>query len=68
VDESVKAVKLDGIEPNQENVKKGIYKVYRPLNIMTKGEPDGVVKEYIDYILSPEGQKIVKDKGFLPVK
>ncbi len=67
VDKSVKAIKLDGIEPNQENVKKGIYTVYRPLNLMTKGEPDGVVKEYIDYILSPDGQKIVKDKGFLPV-
>jgi len=68
VDESVKAIKLDGIEPNQENVKKGIYSVYRPLNLMTKGEPDGLVKEYIDYVLSPNGQKIVKDKGFLPVK
>ena len=68
VDESVKSIKLDGIEPNQENVKKGIYSVYRPLNLMTKGEPDGLVKEYIDYVLSPNGQKIVKDKAFLPVK
>ncbi len=68
VDKSVKAIKLDGIEPSQENVKKGIYTVYRPLNLITNGEPDGIVKEYINYILSPDGQKIVKDKGFLPVR
>ena len=68
VDESVKAIKLDGIAPTQENVKKGVYKVYRPLNLITNGEPKGVVKEFIDFVLSDEGQEIVKKKGFLPVK
>ena len=68
VDESVKAIKLDGIAPTQENVKKGVYKVYRPLNLITNGEPKGVVKEFIDFVLSDEGQEIVKKKGFLPAK
>jgi len=47
---------------------KGIYKVYRPLNLITNGEPKGVVKEFIDFVLSDEGQKIVDQEGFIPVK
>ncbi len=68
IDNSVKPVKLNGIEPTQENVQKEIYKVYRPLNMITNGEPEGMVKKYIDFILSPEGQKIVQQEGFIPVK
>jgi phosphate transport system substrate-binding protein len=68
IDESVKPVDFDGIAPTQENVKKGVYPIYRPLNLMTKGKPEGMVKEYIDYVLSPQGQEIVQKEGFIPVK
>ncbi len=68
IDNSVKPVKLDGVEPTQENVQKGIYKVYRPLNMITNGKPEGMVKKYIDFVLSPEGQKIVQQEGFIPAK
>ncbi|NPA62244.1 MAG: phosphate ABC transporter substrate-binding protein [Methanococci archaeon] len=68
IDKSVKPVKLDGVAPTQENVKKGIYKIYRPLNLITNGEPKGVAKEFIDFVLSDKGQEIVKEKGFISVK
>jgi len=67
IDESVKPVALDGVNPTKENIKKGDYKVYRPLILITNGEPEPTVKEYINYILSPEGQKIVESKGFLSI-
>jgi len=68
VDNSVKAVKFDGIEPTEENVKNGKYKISRTLWLITKGEPSELEKAFIDYILSEEGQKIVKEKGYLPIK
>lgn len=67
VDDSVKTVNFNGVEPTQENVKEGLYKIYRPLNLLTKGEPDENVKKFIEYILRSEGQEIVKNDGFLPV-
>jgi len=67
VDDSVKTVNFNGVEPTQENVKEGLYKIYRPLNLLTKGEPDENVKKFIEYILSSNGQEIVKNDGFLPV-
>ena len=56
------------IEPMMENVKNGKYPISRPLLMYTKGEPQGVVKAFIDFILSPEGQEIVKKIDFVPVK
>jgi len=56
VDKSVKAVKLDGVEPTQENAKSGKYPVVRQLCMNTKGEPQPLVKAFIEFILSPAGQ------------
>lgn len=56
---TVKAVKVDGVEGNVENIKNGTYKVARPFNIATKGDPTGLAKDFIDYIFSSEGQAIV---------
>lgn len=61
LNDSIKALKIDGVEPTSENVKSGDYKVARPFNIATKGEPTGLAKDFIDYILSAEGQVVVSE-------
>ncbi len=60
-DKVVKALQIDGAEATAENVKNGTYKVSRPFNIATKGEPTGVAKDFINYILSADGQKVVSE-------
>lgn len=59
--DQVKAVKVDGAEASAENVKAGSYKVSRPFNIATKGEPTGVAKDFINFILSADGQAVVSE-------
>lgn len=56
------------VEPKIENVKSGKYPISRPLLMYTKGEPQGAVKEFIDFSLSPEGQEIVVKTDFVSVK
>ena len=56
------------IEPTVENVRSGKYPISRPLLMYTKGEPQGTVKEFIDFALSPQGQEIVIKTDFVPVK
>ncbi len=56
------------VNPTIENVKNGSYPVSRPLLLYTNCEPGGVIKEFIDFVLSPEGQEIVKKIDFVPVK
>ncbi len=58
---NVKALQIDGAEATAENVKNGTYKVSRPFNIATKGEPTGVAKDFINYILSADGQAVVSE-------
>ena len=60
----VKAVKIDGAEATEENIKNGTYKVFRPFNIATKGEISDIAQDFINYILSEEGQKVVSDNGY----
>jgi len=67
VNEEVKGVKYEGTEPTVDNIKAGNYKVSRPFLYLTKGEPQGVAKDYIDFVLSPEGQEIVA-KEYITVK
>ncbi|MFF8604595.1 phosphate ABC transporter substrate-binding protein [Streptomyces sp. NPDC015346] len=59
------AVKLDGIAPTPENVASNTYPMTRPLFMITDGEPQGTAKTFIDYILSPEGQKLLPAHGYL---
>jgi phosphate transport system substrate-binding protein len=59
LNDTVKAVSVDGAAASTENVKNGSYKVSRPFIIATKGEAAGVAKDFIDYILSAEGQAVV---------
>lgn len=67
IDKSVAPVALDGVVPTLDNVKQGKYKVARGLYSNTKGDPRGLAKKFIDYLYSAEGQKIVAEKGFIPV-
>jgi len=67
VNKAVKALKIDGVEPSKETVLNGSYRIARPFLYLTKGKPTGLVKAYIDFVLSPEGQKIV-EQDFIPVK
>lgn len=64
--DSVKALKIDDVEATAQNVKDGSYKVARPFVIATKGEADGIKKDFIDFILSKEGQEIVA-KSYIAV-
>lgn len=57
-----------GVAPTVENANNGSYPITRPLQIYVIGEPKGAIKDYLDWILSPEGQKIVLDLGYVPVK
>lgn len=68
LDESVKALKIDGAEATAENIKAGTYKVSRPFNIATKkGLDNEVAKDFITFILSEEGQAVVADNGYIPL-
>ncbi len=68
IDESVAPVALDGVTPTLDTVKNGSYKVARGLYSSTKGNPSGLTRKLIDYLLSPEGQKLVASKGFIGVQ
>lgn len=68
LDNAVTAVILDGVAPTLANVKSGKFPVSRGLYSNTKGEPTGITKKFIDFMLTDEGQKIVEANGFIPVK
>jgi len=68
IDSTVAPVTLDGVVPTLDTVKTGTYKIARGLYSNTKGDPTGLTKDFIDYLYTPEGQKIIASKGFIPVK
>ena len=68
VNDTVKALKIDDIEATVENVKAGTYKIVRPFNIITNGELDKldeVSADFVNYILSADGQKVIEDNGYI---
>ena len=67
LNDSVKAVKIDGVEATAENIKSGEYKVSRPFNIATNGEVSDVAQDFIDYILSTEGQAVIEENGYISI-
>ena len=64
----VKVVPIDGASPSKESVLGKSYPYARPTFFYTNGEPSGVVKEFIDFIVGADGQKIVEQVGFVPIK
>lgn len=68
LDDSVKAVQIDGVAPSVETVKDGSYTIQRPFNVVTgKEELSKVAQDYLDFILSEDGQKVIEDDGYVPV-
>ncbi len=67
VNDRVKALKIDGVEANVENIKKRRYHFVRPFLFVFKTQPQGMAKNFLDYILSPEGQKLLVQEGLVSV-
>ena len=67
LDDTVKGVKIDGVEPTAENIENGSYTVSRPFNVATKGElTNEAAQDFMNYIMSEEGQAIVAE-DYIPV-
>ena len=64
----VRVVPIDGASPSKESVLGKSYPYARPTFFYTNGEPSGVVKEFVDFIVGADGQKIVEQVGFVPIK
>ena len=67
LNDTVKAVKVDGVEATAENVKAGKYAVSRPFNIVTGKDLTHLAQDFISYILSTDGQAVVDEKGYISV-
>lgn len=67
LDDSVKALKVDGVEAAVDNIKSGTYKIARPFNIATKGEVSEVSQDFINFILSAEGQAVVTENKYIEI-
>lgn len=67
LNDTVKALKVGSVEATAENVKSGDYVISRPFNIAYKGELSEVAQDFVDYILSSDGQKVVSDEGYVAV-
>lgn len=67
LDDTVKAPDLDGATVSQQAAKDGTYPVVRLLYMNTKGEPKGIVKSFIRYIMGPDCEQIIKDSGYIPM-
>lgn len=65
LNDSVKALKIDGAAATVENIKNGSYKISRPFNIVTKENLSEAAKDFIDFILSEDGQRIVEQNGYI---
>ena len=63
--DTVKAVKIDGAEPTADNINNGSYTISRPFNIATKGDVSDVAQDFINYIMSADGQQIIEDNGYI---
>lgn len=67
LNDTVKAVKVGSVEATAENVKSGDYVISRPFNIAYKGELSEVAQDFVDYILSSDGQAVVSNEGYVSV-
>ena len=67
LNKDVKALNVDGVEATAENVKSGDYTLSRPFNIVTKGTVGDAAQDFINYIMSDDGQKVIVDEGYVDV-
>jgi phosphate transport system substrate-binding protein len=68
IDSSVKALAINGVAATEENAKSGSYPIIRPLYFLTKTQPTGLAKDFIDFCTGTEGQKIVAEEGYITVE
>jgi phosphate transport system substrate-binding protein len=66
--DNVKAIKVESVTPSESTVQDDTYPLARPLFMYTNGNPSGLAKRFLDFIMSTTGQDIIKDAGFVPVK
>ena len=67
LNDTVKALKIDGEEATEQNIKDGKYKICRPFNIATKDDVSEAAQDFITYIMSADGQQIIEDNGYISV-
>ncbi|MCD8148255.1 MAG: substrate-binding domain-containing protein [Clostridiales bacterium] len=67
LNDSVKAVQIDGVDATVENVADGSYAVARPFNIVTQDNLSDVAQDFIDYIMSADGQAVISENGYIEV-
>ncbi|MDR1568336.1 MAG: extracellular solute-binding protein [Streptococcaceae bacterium] len=65
LNKTVKAVKIDGVTPSEATVKDGSYKISRPFNIVQKNTDNKIAQDFIKFILSDKGQKVVENNGYI---
>lgn len=68
ISSDIKVLKVEGVVPSVETVNDGTYSLARPLYMYTNGSPKGVVKDFIDFILSEQGQTIAEEAGYVPLR
>ena len=71
LDDTVKAIQVDGVSPSAETIKDGSYKISRPFNIAYKADNyngNDLLKDFVEFVLSTEGQAIVADENYLPIE
>ncbi len=67
VTKEVKVIKYNGVYPTREAVRKGEYELYRKLHFLTKGKPKGLVKDFIDFVLSSTVQNKIVSREYVPI-
>ncbi|XOQ45284.1 MAG: Phosphate ABC transporter substrate-binding protein [Clostridium sp.] len=67
LNDTVKAVKINDVEPTVDNIKSGDYRIARPFNIAVMGQVSDAAQDFIDFIMSADGQKVIEENGYIPV-
>lgn len=67
LDDTVKPIKVDGVEATVENIKNGAYAVSRPFEVVTNDQLSDVAKEFVQFVMSADGQKILSDEGYIAI-
>lgn len=68
VTDAVKPIAVEGVDPSPSNVSDGVYPIGRVLVVVSRGEPSGAVREFVAWLLGPEGQTAIAESGFGRVK
>lgn len=67
MNDTVKAIQVNGVDPTAENVKNGTYELARPFNIATLGDVSDVAQDFMNFIMSADGQAVIEEKGYIKI-